>query len=837
MNVHSFFVGTIYSIGGDPLNAISLFVAELAKMKEKKGVLLSVIAVLLIPLLYAAITLSQKWGPYDHLDNLPVAVVNKDKGATSFGKEINVGKDLVSDLQKNKALGWEFADQEEATAGLNNQKYYMVIEIPENFSQNITTVLDPSPKKAELKFIQNEGKHFMASQVTKNAIEKLRTQLSTKVTETYVKNVFSQLKDVSSGFQKAADGSEKLYEGSTALNNGTTQIVQTLVEKSDSIRALANGSKELLSGTGQLSSTLASKQADISKLAAGSNELKNGTQQMLQTLQQKSDSISQLANGAKQLNDGTGLLLSSLKEKSASVNQLAQGAKNLEKGTVELSNGAALVLEGLKKSQTGSATLKGGLAQLEPGSSAVANGATQAEGAAKQLAGGVSSLSAGLNAILAQNPSLQTNKDFMTLVETSKVLSTKISEYSNSMTNLKNGAAQVEAGIKQATAGSAALDNGLLELVAGQTKVSGGAQQLVAGSKQISDGNATVSAGWNTLSTNVEALHAGSSRIKTGNATVESGWNSLTAGVNQLNAGAMRIADGNQSVNAGWQALSSGANKLQAGMQQVSDGNATVASGWTTLTDGVTQVDQGLLKLKSGSNELATGLKSGAESTKKLNANDNNYEMFSAPVELAGDVINKYPFYRDSNAPYVLSLSLFIGILVMSFIVDFAKPAHLPNSGFSWFFSKFLKLSLLAIIQALIVSIFTLVFLNLKVENGFLFILFTIGVSLSLLMIVMFLVSFAGNFGRFIALALIILQLSTTGSSLPIEMLPVYLRNLSPFLPLTYSIDGYRNVITLGDVGNVFGNIGVLAGYFLGFALLAFAVYMVKFKKLQTEAE
>jgi putative membrane protein len=97
-------------------------------------------------------------------------------------------------------------------------------------------------------------------------------------------------------------------------------------------------------------------------------------------------------------------------------------------------------------------------------------------------------------------------------------------------------------------------------------------------------------------------------------------------------------------------------------------------------------------------------------------------------------------------------------------------------------------------------------------------------------MIVLFLVAAAGNVGRFIALAFILLQVQTTGTSLPIDMLPESIRTLSNFLPLTYSIDAFRNIIILGDLGSVFSDMFILLIYLAVSVVLAFIVFTVKYK-------
>src|SRR5699024_3432443 len=134
-------------------------------------------------------------------------------------------------------------------------------------------------------------------------------------------------------------------------------------------------------------------------------------------------------------------------------------------------------------------------------------------------------------------------------------------------------------------------------------------------------------------------------------------------------------------------------------------------------------------------------------------------------------------FYRDSNAPYILTLALYVGILVMSFVVAYERPAMMPTSPVHWFIVKVSKLSLLAVAQALIISLYSLFILKIEVQSGILFIFYSLFVSLTFLMIILFLVVLAENIGRFIALAFVVLQLSTTGSALPVHMLPEGLRN------------------------------------------------------------
>ncbi|MBM7690847.1 putative membrane protein [Peribacillus deserti] len=752
------------------------FGSQLSELMSRKGVIISLTAVLLVPLIYAAIILTPSWGPYDNLSNLPVAVVNNDKGAKSGDEDINIGRDLVEDLKKSKALGWDFVDASKADQGLKDLKYYMVVEIPETFSQDAVTVMDENPKKPEIKYVQNEGLHFLAAKVTTGATEKLREQLGDKITESYVKNIFGNMDKIASGFKNAADGSIQLNSGSAELRAGTGEILSSLKEKSP----------------------------DIDKLAAGSQQLQAGTQEMVQSLQAKSGSISELAEGTKTLENGTGLLLKSLQDNSGKINQLSNGAKDMKAGLDTLKAGTAGILGGIQSVQGPVKDISAALNnKLAPGSQSLAKGVEGVADGAPALAGAAKGVLDGLKAMAAKNPALLSDPGFQTILGTQQVVADNLNRIAGQAPLLKKGAQDIARVLNQVAPGMAKISDGVSTLAAKQAELDKGAQKLAAGAAQLADGNATVNKSWGTL----------------------------TSSVAQLKGGAAKISDGNQQVNSGWKTLTAGAGELNNGMKQVSDGTQTVKTGWVTLTDGVAQVDNGVGKLEDGTSQLASGLKAGADETGSINADAKNLAMFASPVELDGKVIKKFPLYRYANAPYILSLALFVGILVMSFFFDLRKPAEAAVSGVRWYAGRFGSMALLAIAQALIISLFSLMFLKLNFSNSIGLILFSVLASLTFLTIVFFLVSAAGNIGRFIALALLVIQLSTTGSSLPIDMLPENLRALSSFLPLTYSIGGFKSIITLNNSSFIWDNTGILIAYLAIFAVLAAAVALLRSRK------
>ncbi|MEI2369053.1 YhgE/Pip family protein, partial [Niallia circulans] len=98
----------------------SLLKAELSSIFKNKMMLISVIAIVFVPILYAGIYLWAFWDPYGNLDKLPVAVVNEDTGTEMNGKTLDIGKDLVENLKDSEDFNFKFVDKETAYKNLKN---------------------------------------------------------------------------------------------------------------------------------------------------------------------------------------------------------------------------------------------------------------------------------------------------------------------------------------------------------------------------------------------------------------------------------------------------------------------------------------------------------------------------------------------------------------------------------------------------------------------------------------------------------------------------------------------------------------------------------------------
>lgn len=113
--------------------------------------------------------------------------------------------------------------------------------------------------------------------------------------------------------------------------------------------------------------------------------------------------------------------------------------------------------------------------------------------------------------------------------------------------------------------------------------------------------------------------------------------------------------------------------------------------------------------------------------------------MFSDPVNVKGEKITKVSNYGTGLTPYILSLGLFVGALMITVVFDVKEPASRPESAIGWFISKFSILLPVGILQAVIACTVILFGIGLDVQSVWRFYLFSIIMSITCLALIQFL--------------------------------------------------------------------------------------------------
>ncbi|MGM0921970.1 MAG: YhgE/Pip family protein [Bacillota bacterium] len=776
---------------------MSLIAKEWKALVSNKKVLIPVLAVLFIPLMYAGMFLWAFWDPYEQLDQLPVAVVNEDTGADYEGTDLKIGSELVDNLKDNPEFKWDFVSKDEAVRGLENEQYYMMIEIPKDFSKNATTLMDENPQSLELKYVPNEGFNFLSGQIGGTAVAQIKEEVSNTITKTYAESIFENIDKLADGIGQASDGASEINNGVGELKDGSGKLkenLQLLAEKSisfkDGLNSASAGSKELTNGIQSLDSGLG-------QLQDGGKQLQNGS--------------SEAEAGTVKLNEGLGTSLAGMKKLQESAPQLTDGSAKLSAGAGELSGGLNQLADGGKALSAGAGDLSTGLNELSSGNQAAHAGAAE-------LSAGLSSLNDQLAVMLPQIEKLP-------LPEAEKQ---KLIEAAKGVNQLSEGSKQLESSLGQLSAGAQKAEAGASALSEKSMALSKGASDLSTGAADLSEKSGQLAAGQNQVETAIDKLVSGQEALYDGSGNLLTGQKKLTGGLETFN---QKFAE----AKAGSAKLAAGSGELNSGISQLADGSSAIQDGTNQLADGAGKVDEGVGKLSEGTGELSSKLGEAAEETKDTGGSDKTYDMISDPVKVKDEKVNAVPNYGTGFAPYFLSLGLFVGALLLSIVFPLRQAAGEPKSAIGWFMSKFGILAVIGVIQALLADAVLLYGLNIEVQSVPYFILFSIITSLTFITLVQFLVTTLGDPGRFVAIIILILQLTTSAGTFPLELIPNALQIFNAWLPMTYSVSGFKAVISSGDFSFMWQQAGILAIFIGAMMIGTIGYFFIALRKNKRE--
>lgn len=137
---------------------------------RNKMLIVSLIAIVLIPLIYVALFVGSIWDPYDKTDQLEISIVNQDESAKLNGEKITIGDDLVDELKDNENFKFQAVSEKKAAHELEKGNSVGTIIVPKDASKNATTLLDENPKKINLETQVNPGSSYTGSQTARKQL-------------------------------------------------------------------------------------------------------------------------------------------------------------------------------------------------------------------------------------------------------------------------------------------------------------------------------------------------------------------------------------------------------------------------------------------------------------------------------------------------------------------------------------------------------------------------------------------------------------------------------------------------------------------------------------------
>ncbi|MGL4832171.1 MAG: YhgE/Pip family protein [Propionibacteriaceae bacterium] len=468
----------------------------------------AIVVLLLIPLLYGAMYVWAFKSPTDRLDQLPVALVNEDQGATSQGKELKAGQQVVDKLIDKHPLGWHLVSAQDAAAGVTSGEYYFAVTIPKDFSESLASAGGSSPHAASISVTYDDTNSFLASTLGKSAMSQIRTVVSESAGEQAADTLLVGLGDVRKGLGNASDGAFRLKDGLTTAKEGADKLNLAAVQLNNGATQVNDGAHQLADGIAQAAAQTPQLADGVTQLSAGSQELSTALDTLNAKMPTLTSSSQQLASGAQQVASGSSQLNAGLSQLQQQYGAAAAGASSLADGSAKLSSGITSLNQ---LSAAANAALAAGDTATAQGYLAKINALTAATG---PIGGGAASLNAGAS-------------------------------------QLSSGLSAGQPKVDALAAGAAKLDSGAAALSTGASAMSDGAAQLADGVSQIDAGGHKLNGGVGQLAAKIPAL---------------------VDGINALNTGAQQLADGTAKLNDGTTQLKDKTPELVDGTQQLTDG-------------------------------------------------------------------------------------------------------------------------------------------------------------------------------------------------------------------------------------------------------------------------
>ena len=477
---------------------------EWKKLISNKILLAVTIAVIIIPAIYTTLFLGSMWDPYGNAGQLPTAVVNHDKPVVFEGKTLNLGKDLMEELKGNNSLDFCFPSDEDAEEGLQKGRYYMVITIPENFSESAASLTEEAPEKMVLRFKTNPGTNYIASKMSETAMKELKNSIREEVTRSYAQIMLDKAAEAAEGMMQAADGVQSLDEGASSLGEGIAEAGKGGARLASGAAAADESMVSLNNGLNLLEEESSALPAAASALDEGTDVLSDGAQNIAQGLDSLSGGVNDLQAGADALSAGFNTITGEGHAQSA---QLRAGAAAIENALSEISSrlteedggaGSGEEISGLiaelSAVQQQASALSQGISAYTAGADSAADACSQLSGQIPQLQSGIESLRSGMSDLSGGISELKTGTS--KLAENAPSLTAGIAQASGGAEQiqqqgtlaLRRGTADLNDGLGRLGEGAADLKNGTSLLASAASRISAEAGILSdAGKEQAED--------------------------------------------------------------------------------------------------------------------------------------------------------------------------------------------------------------------------------------------------------------------------------------------------------------------------------------------------------------
>ena len=296
-------------------NIWTVFKTDMRSLSKCFFACVVVVAIALLPSLYAWLNIYSNWDPYGNTGGISIAIASLDEGYTDEdGVYENKGDDVVADLREATSIHWVEVDtEEEAKSGVESGDYYAAVVIDREFSRNMFRMLTDWTGKPAITYYENAKKNAVATKITDTAVETLKRSISENYLEVVIGGIMEQGNLLAADL--TADDPEAAVRGvlyqAQDLLNACGRMMDAFEAAGGSggmspadadalADAVANINKDLPDGS-QLQQTAAEIQLQVNAALAKVERALDRLQEAIDNAPELPDAQQQLVDAAEQL--------------------------------------------------------------------------------------------------------------------------------------------------------------------------------------------------------------------------------------------------------------------------------------------------------------------------------------------------------------------------------------------------------------------------------------------------------------------------------------------------------------------------------------------------------
>ncbi|GGI47048.1 phage infection protein [Paenibacillus marchantiophytorum] len=820
--------------------------------------LLLMIALAILPSVYAWINLEAMWDPYANTSGIKIAVTSNDLGATVENKSINIGAEVVDNLKNNHTLGWTFVNEEDALSGVERGDYYASLIIPADFSRKITSIVDGTMEKPEILYTVNEKINAVAPKITSKGASSVTQQISENFVKTVSSSILTRMKELGIDFEKELP----------TIRNMETKVFE-LEKRLPDVEAMGAKALEIeqklpeIKQKGQKIVELEQKIPDINRAADTILKIEERwpkiqsvaqevllIQQKLPEIQKAADRIAELDQNFDKVESALNTAIETSRKADEIVNAALAALPKIDAIATQGGAFAEQLADFLQKNDAAFEALipvvKMNLTLLQQTADAV----TQLTGLLQevnpdpqkvlavmavlksQLTIGVAVIDRTIDLYTRLNTYLP-NSPFSDNITRLTTIKTNMNNQIQTLSKLQSA---IERGEKPATdlvnnlnALSKEASSAIGSLLARyDSEIVPNMKKALAQIKSVAQNSASVlqtlksqlpnikgilldaQSGIHFAQTQLDALQKElpdiRAKVHEASATLQTKLDAFTNGINEA---APFIQNDLPKVE---QKLHEASNFVRNDLPAAEDEIRKVADLYETKFPEVEDaVHLAANLVRSDLPEFEAAVHKAADQIRKVEGGGSIEEILrllqndiqkqsdflSNPVLIKEDKRFPIPNYGSAMSPFYTTLSLWVGamLLVSLMRVDVDNPEGAPLKSYHVYFGRMMIFLTVGFFQALIVTLGDLFLLGTYVVDKVWFVVFAVLISAVFISITYTLVSVFGNIGKGIAIIFLVLQFSSSGGTFPISTASPFFQKINPAVPFTYAVGVLRETV------------------------------------------